>query len=1112
MFGKEMNADDLFSASGSVEIGLQGARARQAVDSLRGYAYQVLATTLAWRHIGDDSRLVLEVAEDYAILADQALRLVQIKDTEGSGTVTLNSAGVRKAVESFVRFSTGHPDIQVELRYFTTSEIGMERATSDRPARIAGLQYWHKVGGQRANDSVAPLRTLLESERFPEPVREFCKARDDEELRRDLIQRIVWECGKPGLSTLREQLEASLIVLGRKRFGLPAPEARRLADPLICRVLAKSINKTPRDRTLSRADLYSTIDDLTHVTVPRAAINALAEVGTQRALSLSGGLIGRESFTVAESGWLVYGGTLAGSEAMIPRTSVESAVVEALRSFGIAVLAGSSGVGKSIVARAVAGRNSCGFAMADFRYADANESRHRLDMVFARIGGLRSSALIIEDLNCIDDQRVAVPLARVIEAARRHHCEVLITCHRSPSWSVLTQSGVDRRCAVNVPYFSEEEARALVASNGGDPDIWARLAFLAGSGGHPQLTHAFVIGMMAQGWPVEETTRDIIKKCLLSNDIDAARAAARRYVVSALPEGTRKLLYRLSLTIGGFSRSLALAIGELPPAVSQPGECMDQLVGPWIESIAEDRFRVSPLAVDFGRNMLSPGEQKSVHETFAVQMAEHRSIAASDANTMMMHAIAGNVPQILVAISRSVLAEDSHTLEMLAEHLYLFRFSKVDEPMYPEDSKTSWVLKLAQFRLAAAAGDGKRVSDIVTALFRDVVSLPNEERDSLEVMALLVVLSTVGVANHVDDWLSLLHRLKSMVESNNLLQALTSSVPHDSGSDLFGVMFSIGSANLASVRRLERIINELDKLDESVRALWLTPIDRAYSDYFEFISGPWTHQQGREHERFDAADAATRYERMASTTRNWLTGSVSLQCSVAQAVMLDEYQNDKEGALRVLREAISTVGEDPILGRALANVYLRHSDYRSALDIYRDIAAQISVYSAVGRAFTLRKAAISAAECGEWSQAQEWFVEAEAAAEEAAGDDMAPMAIGLRADSAVAAFEAGNTGEALARVADAVHALSDLDPDESLRAAYCHHVVRHSALWMLSRIGGNAGTIYGRAISLEAGSCSNPEPPPAIREHPLGHIDIVLVHVGEGRSCSRHRRRHQGNA
>ena len=1080
-----MTTDDIFG-TGSLFDGAQRAEdARQAVNALRGYAYQVVAATLAWLNLKKDSYLILEVAEDYAILANGALQTVQVKDTARSGSVTLVSESVVKAIESFVNYVSRYTDRKIEFLFVTTSEIGTERAIKERPAGIAGLQYWKTVSSRASSEEIKPLRAILQSERFPESVREFCMERDDDALHRDLIQRIKWECGEGDLRGIREELEACLVVMGREQFKLPAPGARQLANHLIYEVLKRSTSETPSSRVLSRADLYSAIDAESRISVPWAAMESLL---TGAALS-HGNPISGDSLAVIESSWFVDGAGLRNPDGMIRRSGLESDVSSALRDFGMSVLIGGSGLGKSIVARAVAGRNRRGFAVVDFRHADSGESRHRLDMVFARIGSFHSSVLIFDDLDRIDDKNVTLHLSRVIDAARRHNCDVVLTCHRSPAWSVLSQAGFDRRCAVNCLYFTEEETCTLVACNGGDPATWGRVVFLLGSGGHPQLTHAFVNGMMARGWPVEEI-RTIVTEGLRSEDVAAARDAARRYLVSALPEGARTLLYRLSLTSGTFARSLALAIGEVSVAVPQAGECLDQLVGPWIETVGEDRFRVSPLASDFGHHLLSPSEQETVHGAFAVQMAHNRTIDASDADTMMMHAIAGRVPQALVGIAQSVLMADSHTREMLAEHLYLFRFAKIDEPMYPDDPKISWILKLAQFKLAAAAGDGKRVSDIVTTLSRDVVSLPSEERDSLEVLAVLVVLCTVGVANHLDDWLSLLQRLKSMVEANGFLRTLTSRFQRNSGLNVFGAFFCVGIATLDSVRRLEHIIDGLDQLDESERELWLTPIDTSYSDYYDIVSGPWAQQWRRDQERFDAADAAIRYERMAVTTRSWRTRSISLQCSVAQAVMLDEYQNDKEGALRVLRETISKVGDDPILGRAVANVYFRSGDHRSALNIYRGMAMQVAS-NLVERAFMLRKAAISAAKCGEWSQAQEWFLEADAAATGIEGHDMTPMAIGLRADSAVAAFEAGNTGQALTRLADAVQALSDLDPDKTLRAAYCHRVVRHSALWMLSRIGHGDGTIYERAVSLEAGICSDPEPPLVIREHRLAHIDIA---------------------
>ena len=258
--------------------------------------------------------------------------------------------------------------------------------------------------------------------------------------------------------------------------------------------------------------------------------------------------------------------------------------------------------------------------------------------------------------------------------------------------------------------------------------------------------------------------------------------------------------------------------------------------------------------------------------------------------------------------------------------------------------------------------------------------------------------------------------------------------------NFLSVLFSIGSANLASVDRLEHVINELDELDPRDRALLLTPVDRIFSDYSIFINGPWAAQQ--RHEDFDAADTAMRYKRMAEKTRNWSIRPLTVQCLVARAVMLNEYQNDKEGALAVLEEAVAALGDDPILSRAIAKVYYRHGEHETALKILRGIADQVGVDSPVERTFALREAAISAAKCNDWPQAEKWFLDAQNAATLAQGDDTDVMAIGLGADSAVAALETGDMDRALTRLAEAVEALTDVNPEATLHAAYC--APRHS--------------------------------------------------------------------
>jgi len=136
-----MDANELFTSGGDGLVPKADA-ARQAVDSLRGYAYQVTAAALAWLDVNERGRLFLEVAEDYAVVVRCAIEAVQVKDTDASGTITLNTASVRDAVSNFVSLKSSNPDVDVQLRYFTTSKIGTEKAVGERPGGIAGLSYW----------------------------------------------------------------------------------------------------------------------------------------------------------------------------------------------------------------------------------------------------------------------------------------------------------------------------------------------------------------------------------------------------------------------------------------------------------------------------------------------------------------------------------------------------------------------------------------------------------------------------------------------------------------------------------------------------------------------------------------------------------------------------------------------------------------------------------------------------------------------------------------------------------------------------------------------------------------------------------------------------------
>ena len=153
-----------------------------------------------------------------------------------------------------------------------------------------------------------------------------------------------------------------------------------------------------------------------------------------------------------------------------------------------------------------------------------------------------------------------------------------------------------------------------------------------------------------------------------------------------------------------------------------------------------------------------------------------------------------------------------------------------------------------------------------------------------------------------------------------------------SDSNFLGLLFGIGSVDISSVKRLESIIDQLDELDATERSLLLKPAHKMFSDYSTFINQPWIIEQDRD--GFDTEDSIVRYQRMAEKTRNWQIRPLSLQCSVAQAAILDEYLNNKEDALTVLEEAVSVMGPDQILSRTMAKIYGRLGEHGKGYQNY----------------------------------------------------------------------------------------------------------------------------------------------------------------------------------
>ncbi|MDE0157454.1 MAG: dsDNA nuclease domain-containing protein [Gammaproteobacteria bacterium] len=192
----------------------RGDPSREAIASLRGYVYQIYQSALAWTELKDDELLYLEVAEDFAVVAEGALKAVQVKNT--AGRVTINSEDIIATIESFVELQEKNPSLKVTLRYLTTSAITKEKNRDHRIGDAPTLDAWRNLA--KAGE-LSGLRQVLDKSKLSKKSKDFVKSLDDKGLRERFLKRIHFDCGAPDPDLITRRINSRISKLLTNRGG-----------------------------------------------------------------------------------------------------------------------------------------------------------------------------------------------------------------------------------------------------------------------------------------------------------------------------------------------------------------------------------------------------------------------------------------------------------------------------------------------------------------------------------------------------------------------------------------------------------------------------------------------------------------------------------------------------------------------------------------------------------------------------------------------------------------------------------------------------------------------------------------------------------------------------
>lgn len=1021
---------------------------RQAVAALRGYVYQIWHTVHAWLELKDDALLFVEGAEDFDVVSTTSATANQIKDTKAK--ITLRTPAVIEAIGHFWQLQKEHPATRVLFRFVTRSEIGVEQGEHFGKG-VAGLDLWKRSGNQPA--AITALSGFLVSEAtLPPDLIEFLKTGKPEDLYAKLIAPIAWETKAPEVSIVEAAIRRKLILHGESRVPpIPAYESGKVVSRLLKEVFAIATRKS--DRCLDYAYFLEIFEDETTERVSRPEITMLRNVAAASTLQLS--QLGMSTSTLPFQTTLpVEKGIPPTASDIAPRSKVVNELVATLQELGVLVLTGSTGTGKTTLAKLTATRCGESWRWLSFSTVDPEQYGYAfrsLGVLLEREPQVKNILLDDVDLSPEHLRRLEDYFAGVLYTILQRKGRLIITGPKELPQRLSQHLGLHEKCTQVAPALTHEEITDLAVQLGcqsrDDARAWAVATFIHTSG-HVQLVHAQIKNLVRQGWPKPSTDN------MLKQPTDVGRVLSEaRMLLQALPDGHRQLLYRLSIVPGLFRRDHAIAIGELQPVVPSVGDVYDQLIGPWIEYVDHEYMRVSPLLKNCATQVWSAETVKKWHESIGMAILRCAPRTAWEASTVLMHGILSQSGPLIVVTVNSVLGGAEKVIKAVAPALFWLKmFIKPGTPIFPESKSVNFMLRLLQFRVAAELEPDTTAADVLAAWESD--QMPDSPPEFAKCTRILYL----G---------SLLHQIKvpiaprklvrAIVETANLMESFppikeafdkAREAKNKTGKvepfDSIGVALLITIARPASVQFLDELLDALEQdSPDATRERMLAGLRTNETLVRIFLDNVWLEESKSSEPNWP--NCIRVFEKCITLAERWNVSELIYSAARGIAIIRDEYQDDERGALAVLDQYAPREGPPSItIENERATVLLHLKEYDAALACWEKILPvwqnpPTTPDTAV--LFALNKAGKAAARAGHWQKAAVLFSDG---ASRARSLSQQVQVVGFQIDAAWALWKAGEHRQSFNRLRETLVAAEALPtPQTTPYVAKVQRVLGH---------------------------------------------------------------------
>jgi tetratricopeptide (TPR) repeat protein len=972
---------------------LGGDPRRRANATIAGFDYQLWKTLQSWVYLPEDSLLYVEGAEDYDVIEKEAAYVTQVK--AGVTPFSLGSQAVTKAINDYWKLTTQNPGRKIHYVFVSQAGIACEQARvhqSNEPL----IKVWNR--GARAADEISEIvKQLRSNSDCDASLLAFLSEGSPQEIREQLIHRITWQMSDQNAEGCKRLVEDAVVAMGEKTSVDPT-DARRSVATLYQQVMLAARDK--RAAPLSRVALLDAFESATKVLVTKSDFIFLqrARKEVQHAQSQSAP---KGDFIDSSREWRTGPPPMTAGRAK--RDHVVTAFIEKAARSPIFAIHGSTGMGKTTLANMMVRKDGGSWLWWSARGLSADETRTALRRLRLALAYSPSQAgVVLDDIDFSPAslKRFEVEFVDVAHEAIRLRTLVVVTSQKPPPKTLSVQFE-DSCQAVDCPRFSEDDLIEM-ADALGCPDLAmmrSLAAILIGScSGHPQLIHARLSALKQDSW-IGLTAQSLVALSVSPSE-PAQEAAA---LISELPEPQRQMLWRLSMIHCPFKREHALRLAELPPPTSEPGIQFDALSGPWIESLHDGYFRVSPLIEQGGGQVLAPSDVRRLHNAISTVLWQ-RNLTDFEAVAAFRHAWLAQNGHGLVTICAGLSFQKPKNLKMLAWRMgwFLFEQLRPGEVLFAQNRLASVVLRVLQFRAAgevvpsAAKIIFERLEEELHGLPKDLEIGPL--REAIGALPWLCESVTVSPATMLR-CLSLLIQCQGEtrpeVGGGSDLKSLTSSQTLDQ-------LAAMTMAWCTNIDQLSEWVAAVDEADLPARNKWIDSMTAQPHALHGMVERAWLHESDK-----DSPDWPRTIEVLKQLDRlGEKYGSIAIRVASASSqamVYFDNMQFPEKAAAALSMPHLQNHLNPFVLDR-IGRLEAAQGRHEHAIAVIEQALAAIGEdpFTASRKAFMAVQAAYSAGQLGRLAEARNYL---ETAAELFKNSRLWDTLIGTHADLGFVCYE-----------------------------------------------------------------------------------------------------------